>query len=177
MFIFSEIISSTNKPDNLGIYYEFFEKSKLELKIEPTINNKYFSLNIPKLKTNFGDLKNIQSHIYWDSEGFKDILFLNLETQAFQKRYGKSLISLSKIKLNSKSYGDLTDLTFEEIWNTRKDRIELAGKYNFYTGFTNMYGNFDYTFSSQGTETVQNRLLSILHFHIKILYMSIKKMI
>ena len=37
-----------------------------------------------------------------------------------------------------------------------------------------MYGNFDYTFSSQGTETVQNRLLSIIHFHIKILYMSIK---
>lgn len=167
MFIFSEIISSTNKPDNLGIYYEFFEKSKLELKIEPTINNKYFSLNIPKLKTNFGDLKNIQSHIYWDSEGFKDILFLNLETQAFQKRYGKSLISLSKIKLNSKSYGDLTDLTFEEIWNTRKDRIELAGKYNFYTGFTNMYGNFDYTFSSQGTETVQNRLLSNNTFSYK----------
>ncbi len=100
---------------------------------------------------------------------------MNLETQAFQKRYGKSLISLSKIKLNSKSYGDLTDLTFEEIWNTRKDRIELAGKYNFYTGFTNMYGNFDYTFSSQGTETVQNRLLSNNTFSYKDTLYELKK--
>ncbi len=160
LFIFSEISHSPSKADNLGVYYEFFEKSKLEIKIEPTTDNKYLSLNIPKLKTNLGDLKNIQSHFFWDSEGFEDVLFLNLETQAFQKRFGRSLVSLSKVKLNSKSYGDLTDLTLDEIWNTRKDTIELAGKYNFYTGITSMYGNFDYAFSSLSSEVVQNRLIS-----------------
>ncbi|PNR95290.1 LptF/LptG family permease [Petrotoga sp. 9PWA.NaAc.5.4] len=160
LFFFSEILKSNG---NLGLYYQFFEEknkkpAKLEFKVNPYTNQSLLSLNIPTLKTNLGDLKNINSYIQWNEDGFEDILFLNLETQALQKRYGRSLLSLSKLTFNSRSYGDISDLPFSEIWNNKENHLELAGKYNLYSGFANSYGNFNYNFTNQSTTTTKNRL-------------------
>jgi lipopolysaccharide export LptBFGC system permease protein LptF len=169
-FLYGSLYLSTglNSPDtndnNLGVSYQFFEDNevseiaKLELKVQPATKEKSLSLNIPKLETNLGDLKNIHSHIYWDSKGFDDILFLNVESQAFQKKYGRSLISLSKLKLNSHSYGDISNLSMDQIWDTKESEIDIEGKYNFYETFARMYGDFDYAYTTVATETTKNRL-------------------
>lgn len=168
------LFSTVNMPnelrDNLGFYYQFFEdneKSRLEFKVEPFIHEKDLSLNVPKLETSFGDLKNIKSSVHWNPEGFEEILFLNVESQAFQKRYGRSLISLSKIKVNSHSYGEITGLTLTDIWNNKETEIDLAGKYSFYQPYARMYGNFDYSYTTQGTKTTENRIISTNTFTYK----------
>jgi len=146
LYLFTGLNSPYTTNNNLGVLYQFFEDNspsktgKLEFKLEPVTKEKSLSLNIPVLKTNMGDLKNIRSHIYWNPTGFDDILFLNVETQAFQKRYGRSLISLSNLKVNSHSYGDISGLSMNQIWNTKENEIYLKGKYNFYETFARMYG-------------------------------------
>ncbi|PNR96905.1 LptF/LptG family permease [Petrotoga olearia] len=173
LYLFTSLNSPNTYDNNLGVSYQFFEDNKaseiakLELQLEPATEKKSLSLNIPKLQTNLGDLKNIRSHIYWDPKGFDDILFLNVESTAFQKRYGRSLISLSKLKLNSHSYGDISDLSMPEIWNTKETEIDISGKYNFYETFARMYGNFDYAYTTVGTETTKNRLTTKNTFSYK----------
>lgn len=136
----------------------------------PSTKISELGLSVDEWYSPYGKLSNIKSFANWKENLINDMLFLNVSSDAFQRKYKKSIISLSKLNINIdgvKPSNLPINKSIIEIWKDRKTTIEAIGKYNFYSSKSNMSGTFNYKSIADATETTYNGVVSENNFLYK----------
>jgi len=164
--IFSNLYNETLT--SLGLQYDFDFDGNLKAQHSPSSNKQQISLNIPELKTNYGTIEDIKSQIIWKERTIDFVEFYSLSTDAFQKKYKRSIISISDLDFNAKSAENSNAKNdIVEIWQNRISNTELEGKYNLYSNNSSLSGNFNYDRTKVATKVTQDRLESNNKFNYK----------
>ncbi|MDO7975397.1 YjgP/YjgQ family permease [Oceanotoga teriensis] len=156
LYLYSNIENNINT--ELGFEYDIYDKdSYMRLTQDNKNTLMKFDLYIPELKTPYGNIKNIRSNVYWNENTLYYIKFLQAYTDAYQKKYKKSIISLSRLGVNLE-YKNLNGFNIVEAWKEKNSRIEVKGKYGFYSKYSNLTGDLYYNLTSESSKVLNNQI-------------------
>jgi lipopolysaccharide export LptBFGC system permease protein LptF len=166
-FIFSNL--SNDSLTSLGLEYDFFYDGYLKIQHLPSSNTQQIKLNIPKLETDYGTLEDIGSEFKWENRVLDFVEFYSLSTEAFQKKYKRSIISITDLDFNAKaSKPSNLNTDIIDVWKNRISTTDLEGKYNLYSKSSSLSGDFNYDKTREGTETTIDQLTTKNKFNYKL---------
>ena len=165
-YVFSELLNDTVK--SIGFSYENFLKDSYFRLNQETYNLKNINnlvLNIPKWETDFGTLEKISSEIIWHNNAIQYLKFYDFKSEAFQKKFRRSNISLYDLRFFAEAGNKLKTSqpikkSLSELWEVRKTDISAKGRYNLYSVFSSLTGTFEYNQKTEAGITSKNQVLS-----------------
>lgn len=172
-FVFSNL--NNDNLSSLGIQYDFDFDGNIKYSFTPNTKKQIFKLNIPELNTQYGKIEDIRSEIVWKDRLIDFIEFYNFSTEAFQKKYKRSIISISDLNFNAKA-ADTSNLQDDlyDVWKNRISDTNLEGKYNLYSTNSTLSGNFNYDKTKVATEVINDQIYTTNKLNYKMDLLSFK---
>lgn len=166
-FIFSNL--SDDSLTSLGLEYDFVYDGNIKIQQIPFNDKQQIKLNIPEIKTEYGTLENLSSEITWKKNVLDFVEFYSFSTKAFQKKYKRSIISITDLDFNAKaSQSSNLNTDILEVWENRIANTKLEGKYNLYSNDSSLSGNFNYEKTKEGTKVTKDQIISKNKFNYKL---------